>query len=188
MELGGIIGSSARPAAPHNVDIGFRIAAGRKRPDHVVNTGWIYVVVNDDGKTILISSRETLRGDHSSLLGMSRISLFDGHHRKLPRTRLVRPDAFNVGHAGFLEIFPDVRRTRNRAQQSARVRRARRIRAGEDRIIAIKNPLDADERLGTFSRWRNSPATRQTVLHLLARRVLSRPPTRFQHPQGRGGR
>src|SRR5262245_61080622 len=81
---------------------------------------------------------------------MSRISLFDGHDCKLPRTRLVRPDAFDIGHSRFFEIFPDVSRARNRTQQGSRVRRARRIRTGEDRIVAIKNPFDADEWLGTF--------------------------------------
>src|SRR5215475_15054038 len=81
---------------------------------------------------------------------MSRIPLFDGHDCKLPRTRLVRPDAFDVGHARFFEIFPDVSRARNRAQQRSRMRRTRRIRAGENGIVAIENPFDADEWLGTF--------------------------------------
>src|SRR5215471_13301959 len=81
---------------------------------------------------------------------MSRISLFDGHDCELPRTRLVRPDPLNVGHARFFEIFPDVSRARNRAQQSSRMRGARRIRARENGIVAIKNPFDADEWLGTF--------------------------------------
>src|SRR5262245_6143614 len=81
---------------------------------------------------------------------MSRISLFDDHDCKLPRTGLVRPDAFDVRHARFFEIFPDVSRARNRTQQGSGMRGTRRIRARENRIVAIKNPFDADEWLGAF--------------------------------------
>jgi hypothetical protein len=56
-----------------------------------------------------------LRRDQAGLLRVTRIALFDRDDGKLSRTRLVRPDAVNLGHAGSLLFFPDMRRARNGA-------------------------------------------------------------------------
>ena len=105
----------ARPAAALDVDPAFRIAASRKRPDNIIDAGRIDIVVDDDGKAILIPSGKTLRRDQAGLLGMAWIALFDRDHSKLSRTRLVRPDATNLGHAGLLQFFPHMRGARNGA-------------------------------------------------------------------------
>ena len=104
-----------RPAAALNVDAAFRIAASRKRPDDIIDAGRIDIVVHHDGKAILIPAGKTLRRDQAGLLGMARIALFDRDDGKLSRPRLVRPDATNLGHAGLLQFFPDMRGARNGA-------------------------------------------------------------------------
>src|SRR5690242_9427727 len=138
---------SARPTAALNVNIAFRIAAGGERPNHVVDARRIDVIIDDDCETVLIAAGKTLRRDHPGLLGVTGIALFDRDHGKLPRSRLVRPDAADVRHPGFFQLLPDVRRARDRAQQGERVRWARRIGAGENRIVAMQYALDADKRL-----------------------------------------
>jgi|SRR5689334_14977345 len=105
----------AGPAAALDIDAAFGIAASRKRPDDIIDAGRIDIVVDDDGKAILIPSGKTLRRDQAGLLGMPWIALFDRDHGKLSRTRLVRPDATNLGHAGLLQFFPDMRGARNGA-------------------------------------------------------------------------
>ena len=85
----------ARPAAALDVDVALGIAARRKRPDDVVDAGRIDIVVDDDGKAILITAGKTLRGDHAGLFDMAGIALLDGDDGELPRSGLVRPDALN---------------------------------------------------------------------------------------------
>src|SRR5438552_8597429 len=140
----------ARPAAALDVDAGFRIAARGKGPDDIVDTGRIDIIVDDDGEAILIAAGKALRSDHTGLLDVTRVALLDGDNGKLPRSGLVRPDATNVRHAGSLQLFPYVGGPRNRAQQGQRVRRPRRIRARENRVVAMKNPFHADKWLEAF--------------------------------------
>ena len=140
----------ARPAAALDIDAGFRIAARRKRPDDVIDASRIYIVVDDDGEAILIAAGKTLRRDHTGLFDVTGIALLDGDDSELPRSGLVRPDAANVRHAGFLQLFPHMRRARDRAQQSQCVRRPRRIRTGKNRIVAVEDPLHADKWLEAF--------------------------------------
>src|SRR5258705_4047605 len=135
----------ARPAAALDIDAVYRIAASRRRPDDVIDAGRIDIVVDDDGEAILITAGNTLRGDHTGLFDVTGIALLDGDDGKLPRAGLVRPDAANVRHAGFLQLFPHMRRTGDRAQQGQRVRRPRRIRTRKNRIVAVEDPLHADK-------------------------------------------
>src|SRR5258705_6612071 len=140
----------ARPAAALDIDAVYRIAASRRRPDDVIDAGRIDIVVDDDGEAILITAGKTLRGDHTVLFDVTGVALLDGDNGKLPRAGLVRPDAANVRHAGFLQLFPHMRRTRDRAQQGQGVRRPRRIRTGKNRIVAVEDPLHADKWLEAF--------------------------------------
>src|SRR4029434_1494656 len=137
----------ARAAAALYIDAGFRIAAGRKRPDDVIDASRIYIVIDDDGEAVLIAAGKTLRRDHTGLFDVTGIALLDGDDGELPRSGLVRPDAANIRDAGFLQLFPHMRRARDRAQQSQCVRRPRRIRTRENRIVAVEDPLHADKRL-----------------------------------------
>src|SRR5439155_18552174 len=105
---------------------------------------------DDDSEAILIAAGKALRSDLTGLLDVTRVALLDGDNGKLPRSGLVRPDATNVRNAGSLQLFPYVGGPRNRAQQGQRVRRPRRIRARENRVVAMKNPFHADKWLEAF--------------------------------------
>src|SRR6185369_9278192 len=88
---------------------------------------------------------ETLRCNHAGLLGVPRIALFDRNHCELARAGLVRPYPLHVRNTGLLHLFPDVRRARNRAQERQRMRRARRIGARNNRLVAMQHALNANE-------------------------------------------
>src|SRR5258706_9910732 len=122
------------------------MAARPQRPDDVVDARWIDVVVDDDGEAVLIAAGKTLRSNDAGLLHMAGVTLLDRDDGKLSWTRLVGPDAADFRHTGFFQFLPNMRRARDRAQQRECVRRARRVGAGEDRIVAMQNTLHADER------------------------------------------
>src|SRR5579884_1586968 len=82
------------PAAPQDVDIPLRIAAGADRPHHVLQVHHIDVVVDDDHEAAEVRAGVALRGDDRGLLGVSGVPLPDRDHREQPGPpHLVTPDA-----------------------------------------------------------------------------------------------
>src|SRR6266508_128104 len=138
------------PAPPLYVDIVLRIAARRQRPDDVVDARRVDIVVDDDGEAILIAAGKTLRSNDARLLHVAGVTLLDGDYGKLSWAGLVRPNASDLGHAGFLQLFPDMSRARNCTKQRQRMRRPGWIRARNDRIVSIEYSFHADEGFEAF--------------------------------------
>ena len=133
------------PAAVDDVDLIARVAARAHRPDHVVEVGRVDVVVDHDGPAIVVGAGVAVRGHHRGLLGVAAVQRLDrDHQHEAAAAGLMRPYALHAGDAGGLELVPDRTAAVGAEIEGVVVRRHRRDRADQDRIVAVHQRVDAD--------------------------------------------
>src|SRR5262249_30369507 len=121
---------------------------GAHRPQHFIGVRGVDVVVDDDDPAVGIRAGVAGRGRGAGLFGVARVHLTDRDHRHQSTTAgFVRPDSYHTGHTGPLELVPDQRRTQRAAEKGVVVGRFARNTAEHDRIVAIQDRLDVDDRL-----------------------------------------
>src|SRR5205823_3493541 len=137
------------PTAVDDADGGLGIAAGGDRPDDVSQIRGVDVFVDDDDETaVIIAGAGTERGD-AGLLCVAVIALLDRNDDERCAaggggSADVTPHSLDIWNVGLVEVIPDCRGAYGNAERNKG--RLHRRRAGENRIIAIIELLDANDR------------------------------------------
>src|SRR5262249_2346130 len=138
----------ARPGALDVLDIGYRIATGRHRPDHIIEIGRIDVGVDHHDPAARIVARVAAGHQHAGLLGVTRMQLLDrDYDEHADRACLMAPYALDAVEAGALDLVPDHARLHDALGERRVGRRPHRRRHGEDRIVAVIDTTHAHDRL-----------------------------------------
>src|SRR5262249_6950004 len=96
------------PAAVDDVQLIARIATRAHGPDHIIEVGWIDVIVDDDGPAIVISPGVAMGGHHAGLLGMAPVQRLDRDHQHEPAAAgLMGPHPLDATNARRFELIPD---------------------------------------------------------------------------------
>src|ERR1051325_2792946 len=141
----------AAPAAPDDLDVLHGVRAARHRPHDVVVVAGVDIFVHHDHVAAEIGARVALRGDERGLARVARIALLDRddeHETAAAGDR--KPYALDVRHAGLFQLVPDKRRAEIRAIPAQFRRRTAWRRAQNNRVVAVIDALDLDDRLGTL--------------------------------------
>src|ERR1044071_10072802 len=99
------------PNILHNINSAAHIAASRNCPNDLARIGNINIVVHDNNEFASICACAGTSRDQQRLFGVAGIALLDRDHRKGSGLAAVdkTPDAFDLGYACLLELFPERR-------------------------------------------------------------------------------
>src|SRR5260370_1351746 len=97
-----------------------------------------------------VSAGVTIGGHHAGLSGVAGIALLDGNYVEQPAAaRFMTPNAANIRNTRSLQLLPQQRGAHEAAHIVELAGRPRGRRAEDDRVVAMIEPLDLDNRFGT---------------------------------------